>query len=171
MRFLLFFLTYILLCEASVQEISSFHARFEQTIIDDNKKVIRYNGELWASKPQNALWVYHKPIQKSVYINGKKLTLIEPQIEQVTVRTLGDEIDFLEIIKKAKPITPSRYTATVKGQTYYIDLSNNLLSTISYTDGYENKITIKFINPTHNQPIESSRYKPAIPKDFDIISD
>lgn len=171
MRFLLFLPLCMILSHASMQDLSSFHANFEQTIIDDNKKVIRYSGELWASKPQNALWTYRKPIQKSVYINGKKLTVIEPLIEQATIRTLGDEIDFLEIIKKAKPISPTRYTATVKGQTYYVDLSNNLISSISYTDGYDNKITIKFLNPVHNQSIDSSRYKPIIPKDFDIITD
>lgn len=171
MRFSFFLPLLSLLLNAAPQDITSFHSTFEQIIVDDNKKIIRYSGELWASKPQNALWTYRKPIQKSVYINGKKLTVIEPQIEQVTLRTLGDEIDFLEIIKKAKPLNSNHYIATVKGQSYDVFLSNNVLNSISYTDGFDNKITIKFLNPVQNQPIDSNRYKPIIPKDFDIIGD
>jgi outer membrane lipoprotein carrier protein len=154
---------------AAPKDINSFHSTFTQTIIDEHKKKIIYTGELWASKPQNALWVYQKPIQKSVYISGSRLTLIEPVIEQATIRTLNDEIDFLEIIKKAKPLDASRYSATVNNQTYLIEFSNDMLSSISYTDGYENKVIIKFLNPIANKPIEVSRFKAVIPEGFDVI--
>jgi outer membrane lipoprotein carrier protein len=154
---------------ASPKDITSFHAPFSQTITDEHNKKIVYSGELWASKPQNALWMYKKPMQKSVYINGQRLTLIEPAIEQATVRTLNDEIDILEIIKKAKPLTATRYSAAVNGQTYFIEFSNDTLSSISYTDGYENQVVIKFLNPVSNQPIEASRFKAVIPAEFDII--
>ncbi|MDD2829918.1 MAG: LolA-like outer membrane lipoprotein chaperone [Sulfuricurvum sp.] len=154
---------------AAPKDITSFHATFSQTIIDDTKKKILYHGEIWAATPQNALWVYSKPIQKSVYINGSRLTLLEPKLEQATLKNLGDEIDFLQIIKKAKPLNASRYSATVNGQTYFIDFNGDLLSAISYSDNYENQVSIKFINPIQNQPIESSRFKAIIPADYDVI--
>lgn len=171
MRFLpLLFALTLSLC-ASPKEISSFNGKFIQTIIDDNGKKIIYSGELWASKPQNALWVYQKPIQKSVYINAQKITVIEPQIEQVTLRSLDDEIDFLQIIQKAKQVSADKYTATVKGQTYTITFKNDILSSISYTDGYDNRVSIVFANPSQNKPIESGKFKPVIPADFDVIKD
>lgn len=169
MRFFILTLLSAISLLAGPKEISSFHSSFTQTIIDEHKKKIVYSGELWASKPQNALWVYKKPIQKSVYISGSKLTLIEPVIEQATIRTLGDEIDFLAIIKKAKAIDATRYSATVNSQVYFIEFSNDVLSSISYTDGYENKVIIKFLNADMNKPIDGSRFKPVIPADFDII--
>jgi outer membrane lipoprotein carrier protein len=153
----------------SPQDLTSFNSKFVQTIIDDNNKKITYTGELWASKPQNALWVYQKPIQKSVYISGSKITIIEPQIEQVTIRTLDDEIDFLQIIQKAKKVDNDKYTATVKGQTYTVIFKNNLLASITYQDSYDNRVTILFTNPVHNKTIESNRFKPSIPEGFDII--
>lgn len=156
---------------ASPKELTSFNSKFVQTIIDDNNKKIVYSGELWASKPQNALWMYQKPIQKSVYINGSKITVIEPQIEQVTLRSLDDEIDFLQIIQKAKKVDGDKYTATVKGQTYTVLFKNDLLSSIHYQDGYDNRVSILFTDPTQNKPIESSRFKPVIPADFDVIKD
>lgn len=169
MRFLLFWFLMVSSLFAAPKDLSSFNSRFEQTIVDDNGKKILYTGELWAAKPQNALWLYHKPIQKSVYINANKVTVIEPQIEQVTLRTLDNEIDFLQIIQKAKRLDDERYSATIKGQTYTITFKNDLLSTISYTDGYDNRVTIRFLSPLQNKPIEASRFKAIIPENFDII--
>jgi len=155
----------------SPKDLSSFNSKFIQTIIDDSNKKIVYSGELWASKPQNALWVYQKPIQKSVYVNGSKITVIEPQIEQVTMRTLDDEIDFLQIIQKAKKVDEEKYSATVKGQTYTVQFKNTQLASIAYKDGYDNRVTIQFTNPVQNKAIEANRYKPIIPEGFDIIKD
>lgn len=170
-RFFPLFFLLTLTVFASPKELNSFNAKFVQTIIDDNGKKIIYHGELWADKPQNALWVYQKPIQKSVYINGQKITVIEPQIEQATIRSLDDEIDFLQIIQKAKKIDENRYTATVKGQTYSVVFKNDLLTSISYKDGYDNSVSIVFNSPIQNKPIESGRFKPVIPADFDILRD
>lgn len=170
-RFLPLIFLLALSLEASPKEINSFNGKFVQTIIDDNGKKIVYAGELWASIPQNALWVYQKPIQKSVYINAQKITVIEPSIEQVTLRTLDDEIDFLQIIQKAKKVNDEKYIATLKGEIYTIIFKNDLLSSISYTDGFDNKVAIVFANPLQNKPIEMSKFRPIIPEDFDVIKD
>lgn len=169
MRFLPLFSFLTLTLFASPQDINSFNSPFEQRIVDEHGKVIVYRGELWAAKPQNALWSYQKPIQKSVYINAKRLVILEPQLEQATIRSLGDEIDFLEIIKKAKKIDNDHYKATVNGQIYAITFKNDLLSTIQYTDGYDNKVTIQFLKPTQNAAIPSSRFQPSIPAGFDVL--
>lgn len=169
MRFFFLVLICNLLLSAAPKDINSFNSKFEQTITDDNGKTIRYIGELWAAKPQNALWTYLKPIKKSVYINGNKITVIEPSIEQVTLRTLDNEIDFLQIIQQAKKIDDNRYVATVKGEKYTIVFQNDLIQTISYTDSFDNKVLIKFINPNQNKMIESSKFKPLIPDEYDLI--
>jgi outer membrane lipoprotein carrier protein len=170
-RFLPLLMTLTLSLCASPKEINSFNGKFVQTIIDDNGKKIIYSGELWASKPQNALWIYQKPIKKSVYINAKKITVIEPSIEQVTLRTLDDEIDFLQIIQQAKKVDNDKYVATVKGQTYTVLFTNELLNSISYTDGFDNRVMILFNAPSQNKHIDLSRFKPTIPDGFDIIKD
>lgn len=169
MRFLTVFLCFVLSLTAAPKEISSFQSKFEQTITDENGKTIRYSGELWAAKPQNALWVYQKPIKKSVYINSKKITIVEPSIEQVTLRTLDGEIDFLQIVQQAKKVDDNKYIATLKGEKYTLVFNNDILSSISYTDGFDNRVIIKFISPIHNKEIEASKFKPLIPEDFDII--
>ncbi len=169
MRLFFLLLFAIISLMASPKELTSFYATFTQTITDEHKKKLIYTGELWASKPQNALWKYTKPIQKSVYISGNKLTLIEPALEQATIRTLDNDIDFLEILKKSKPLTPTRYTALIAGQTYFIDFTNSILESISYNDDYDNTIGIRFTHQAQNKPIEANRFKAVIPADFDVI--
>ena len=169
MRFLPLLTLLTLTLFASGQEIHSFNSSFEQRIVDEHGKVIVYHGELWASKPQNALWSYQKPIQKSVYISGKRLVILEPQLEQATIRSLGDEIDFLEILKKAKKIDNDHYKATVNGQTYTIVFKNDVLSAIQYTDTYDNHVTILFLKPTQNGVIPPSRFVPTIPAGYDVL--
>lgn len=169
MRFLTAFLCLAVSLSAAPKDIQSFNSKFEQTITDDNGKTIRYTGELWAAKPQNALWMYQKPIKKSVFVNAQKITIVEPSIEQVTLRTLDGEIDFLQIVQQAKKVDDNKYVATIKGEKYTILFNNDLLSTISYTDGFDNKVVIKFTSPVQNKPIESSKFKPTIPEDYDII--
>jgi len=156
---------------ASPKEINSFSSKFEQIITDEHKKTIVYKGELWASKPQNALWVYQKPIQKSVYINGSKIIILEPSLEQATIRKLDGDIDFLSIIKNAKKIETNRYAAKVKGEEYNLLFKDDTLSSISYTDSFENRVVISFSAQQQNQSIPSSRFKPMIPADYDILSD
>ncbi len=171
MRFLPLLLILTLNLCASPKEINSFNGKFVQTIVDDNGKKIIYSGELWASKPQNALWIYQKPIQKSVYIHSKKITVIEPSIEQVTLRTLDNEIDFLQIVQQAKKVDTDKYVATVKGQTYTVLFTNELLTSISYTDGFDNRVMILFNAPSQNKPINPSKFKPVIPDNYDVIND
>ncbi|MCX6075220.1 MAG: LolA-like outer membrane lipoprotein chaperone [Campylobacterales bacterium] len=166
----LFFLLSTLLL-ASPKEMSSFNSSFEQRIVDEHGKTLLYKGELWATKPQNALWLYQTPIQKSVYINGKELTIIEPALEQVTIKTLTGEIDFLEILKKAKKVDNDHYATTLSGITYSITFKNDILSTIGYSDSYDNRVIIKFLTPITNGSIEAKRFKPIIPSDFDVLRD
>lgn len=162
----------ILLCItlfASPKEMVAFHSKFDQSITDDNGKTIRYSGELWAQKPQNALWVYTKPIQKSVYVNARKVTVLEPALEQATVRRLDDEIDFLRILSQSKRISDTEYAATINGVKYKIMLSDNIPVSIGYTDSFDNKIVIRFLNPELDKPVEPSKLLPKIPSGFDLI--
>ncbi len=171
MRFLPLLSLLSLTLFASPQDINSFSSPFEQRIVDDHGKAIVYRGELWAAKPQNALWSYQKPIQKGVYVNGRRLVIIEPQLEQATVRSLGDEIDFLEIIKKAKKVDNDHYSATVNGQTYSIIFKKDVLSMIQYKDTYDNKVSIQFLKPIQNSAIPASHFQPVIPVGYDVLKD
>lgn len=156
---------------ASLDEISSFEADFVQSITDEKSKTLVYNGKIRALKPQNAKWSYTKPVKKDVYINDFEVTIVEPEIEQVIVKTLESNFDFFKIISNAKRVADNRYIANYKNSKFTIIKNGNLIESISYLDEFENKVQISFKNQKQNQPIDKAIFTPSFPLDFDIIRD
>ena len=169
MRIFLLLMSFVFILFASPKDIQTFNSKFVQTVTDSNGKKIQYQGNLLASKPHYAFWMYQKPIQKNVYIVGQKITIIEPQLEQVTIRTLDEEINLLQVFQQAKLIDQEHYSANVKGQKYLLTFKNNLLNSVEYLDTFDNKVLIKFLNPIQNESIDSGKFKPSYPSSYDVI--
>ena len=114
MKSILFVLFISTFSFASINNINSFEADFKQIITDEKDKKLTYSGHILASKPQNALWNYTKPVKKKIYIQGHIVTIVEPEIEQVIRRELSSDFNFFKIIKRAKQIDKNKYLAVDK---------------------------------------------------------
>ena len=156
---------------ASLDNINSFEADFTQMVTDDKGKVLTYTGNVIASKPQNALWDYIKPITKKIYIDSHKVTVIEPEIEQVIIRRIESSFDFFNMIKKAKKTGDNSYLAIFKSSEFIIKTEKSLIKSIAYSDEFENSVHILFENQKQNREIDKMIYIPNIPVEFDIIRD
>ncbi len=168
--FFLAFLTSVQLI-ASLDGITSFEADFTQSITDDKDKTLNYSGNIVALKPQNAKWSYIKPVKKTVYINDFEVTIVEPEIEQVIVKTLESNFDFFKMIANAKKISDNRYEANYKDTKFTITQNGSFIESISYSDEFENRVKIIFKNQKQNQSIDKTLFTPKFPLDFDIIRD
>lgn len=171
MKHLFFSLLIATTSYASFDTLVSIDADFTQTIKDEKNKVLSYSGHIRASKPQYALWSYTKPIVKDVYINNSKVTIIEPEIEQVIMKHIESNFDFFHLLKNAKKIDKNRYVALYKETSFIIITNGNLIEKISYTDEFENLVEIRFTNEKINLDINKKIFSPEIPKDFDLIVD
>jgi outer membrane lipoprotein carrier protein len=156
---------------ASLDDITSFEADFTQSITDEKNKTLVYNGKITALKPQNAKWSYTKPVKKDVYINDFEVTIVEPEIEQVIVRTLESNFDFFKMISNAKKIAENKYLAHYKDSKFTIIKNGSLIESISYLDEFENRVQIKFKNQKQNQHVNKAIFTPSFPLEFDIIRD
>lgn len=156
---------------ASLENITSFEADFTQSITDDKNKTLNYSGDIIALKPQNAKWSYIKPVKKTVYINDFEVTIVEPEIEQVIVKTLESNFDFFKMIANAKKTADNRYEAIYKNTKFTITQNNSFIESISYTDEFENRVNIVFKNQKQNQSINKEIFTPKFPLGFDIIRD
>jgi len=151
--------------------IESFSADFTQTVTDEKNKVLTYNGNLIASKPQNAIWKYTTPINKDVYINEQNVIIIEPEIEQAIIRKIESNFDFFKMIQNAKESKENIYITKFKNINFTIVTKNNLIESISYIDEFENNVKISFKNQKQNKKIDKNIFIPNIPVEFDIIRD
>ncbi|EQB34446.1 hypothetical protein M947_10590 [Sulfurimonas hongkongensis] len=156
---------------ASFDKIDSFDASFTQSVTDDKGKTLTYKGHISASKPQNALWSYKEPIQKDVFINSHQVIIVEPEIEQVIIRSIGSSLDFFNMIKNAKEIKKGTYEANFENKIFTITTSEEIIESISYIDEFENRVKIVFESQVQNKDINQEIFIPKYPLDFDIIRD
>lgn len=164
----------LLLCTisfASLIDIKSFNADFKQTVTDEKGTELLYKGHVRALSPKYALWKYKTPIEKSIYVQPRRITIIEPELEQAIVRKLSIDFDFFKMIGHAKKIAKNSYIALINETKYLIKIKNSIISSISYKDEFDNSINILFTNQVQNKVISKKIFTPFIPKDYDIIDE
>ncbi|WP_345991235.1 LolA-like outer membrane lipoprotein chaperone [Sulfurimonas sp. HSL-1716] len=149
--------------------LNTFSAHFVQTVVDDKNTTIRYSGDIKAKRPNMAMWNYVEPIKKEIYINNEDLIIIEPEIEQVILKKVGNTIAFFEMLKHAKKIDNEHYTADYENMKLHIRIKGEKILSITYFDELENKVTIIFSDQVENKDIDDKEFKAKIPADFDVI--
>ncbi|MBD3800534.1 MAG: outer-membrane lipoprotein carrier protein LolA [Campylobacterales bacterium] len=151
--------------------IRTFSADFTQQIVDDTNKTITYEGHVDATRPDKAHWHYFKPVEKSVFVIGHKVTIIEPELEQAIVKTFRDEIDLFKILVDAVKLDDETYLATHKSQEFLIRIRNDTPLAISYRDAFENNVHIRFSAQKVNRSLDDALFLPEIPAGYDILSE
>jgi len=159
----------ITLASSSLQNIKTYQGSFEQNILNNSGKKVTYTGILYIGGYNKIRWEYQTPIEKSLYILGSDVTIIEPELEQVIVTKLSDQINLLDLLKKAVKLSPNSYISTYNNTKYILTLQDKKLVKIEYKDQIDNQVTIKFSNIKQNIPLSNDIFSFKIPYDFDII--
>jgi len=150
------------------ENVHSFTSSFRQTVTSDGKS-ISYLGELYIQKPNAILWKYQNPVQKSIYIRDNSVFVVEPDLEQVIIKSIPESLKFINILQNSTKLSENRFITKVGDNSFLIILKNNILHRIIYQDEVENNIEITFLNPQNNISILNSVFVPIIPTDFDRI--
>jgi outer membrane lipoprotein carrier protein len=75
--------------EAYLGSLTTLSAEFSQVVRSrDGDIVDRASGTLSLSRPNRFRWDYREPYEQAIVGDGKRLWLYDPDLEQVTVRTL-----------------------------------------------------------------------------------
>lgn len=152
-----------------LENIKTFEADFEQSIINSSNKEIKYNGKVFIKDSSKVLWKYETPIVKNVYIIRDFAIVDEPELEQAIFTSLNKEINILKLVRTAKEIKTDVYTTTMYDVQYTINIKQKKIDSIQYQDELENKVTISFTNVAQNQNIDDAIFKFKAPKGYDII--
>lgn len=76
-----------------VQEVKSGKASFTQVVTSpDGAKKKQSAGEFQFSRPNKFRFVYTKPYSQTIVSDGQKVWFYDPDLNQVTVRKLGDAL-------------------------------------------------------------------------------
>lgn len=167
-------------------------ADFSQTVTDKNGRVTQQaSGRMAFARPGKFRWDYAKPYEQVIVGDGAKLWLYDADLDQVTVRTLGDVIagtpaallagdnaiekyfalknageadglEWLEATPKARDTSFERIRMGFKG---------DLLMQMELFDTFGQRTLLKFGRMVRNPSIPASRFSFTPPKGADIIGE
>ena len=178
--------------KAFIAGAKTAEADFSQTVSDKNGRVTQQaSGRMAFARPGKFRWDYSKPYEQVIVGDGVKLWLYDADLEQVTVKTLGDVIagtpaallagdnaiekyfvlknageadglEWLEATPKNKDTSFERIRMGFKG---------DLLMQMELFDTFGQRTTLKLSRMVRNPAIPPSRFTFSPPKGADIIGE
>ncbi|MFP5465309.1 MAG: outer membrane lipoprotein chaperone LolA [Gammaproteobacteria bacterium] len=167
-------------------------ADFTQTVSDRNGRVTQQaSGRMAFARPGKFRWDYSKPYEQVIVGDGVKLWLYDADLDQVTVKSLGDVVagtpaallagdnaiekyfvlknageadglEWLDATPKTKDTSFERIRMGFKG---------DLLMQMELFDTFGQRTTLKLSRMVRNPGIPSSRFSFTPPKGADIIGE
>ncbi|WP_277641804.1 LolA-like outer membrane lipoprotein chaperone [Wolinella succinogenes] len=170
MRIALLWVAFGALALAAFESIGSFRSEFVQTIRSEDGKIIEYRGRVYAKSPYYGLWKYEKPMEKEIYIVDKQVVIYEPALEQATVSSLQNSIDFMALLRESKRNSEGIYEATVFEQKYQILADEKgEPQKVFFIDKLHNEVQIIFKNAEINPVLEKEMFLFMPSGEIDLI--
>ncbi|KAA3623374.1 MAG: outer membrane lipoprotein carrier protein LolA [Proteobacteria bacterium] len=73
--------------------VQTFAADFEQVVLDEQlNRVEESTGRMWIARPGRFRWDYDPPLEQQIVSDGERVWVYDIELEQVTVRRLGDAL-------------------------------------------------------------------------------
>ena len=146
-------------------------AQFVQKITNPKKKVIRYEGRVLMDNGARFKWSYTKPSKKEVCSDGKRVVVVDHDLEQVSYYRMDKGFDLGAVLKKAKHYKDNLYTARYRGHTYTIALDRKgRVEQIAYRDDMDNVVNIHLYKlKTFSRTPAASAFRCPYPKSYDVI--
>ena len=174
------------------QSTNSMRAQFTQTVLDQqNRKVQEVTGSMQLLRPGKFRWDYNKPYVQLVIGDGQKVWLYDPELNQVTVRSLDKmigsspaallagnkdiektfdikpdarqgELDWVEVTPKDKESGFERMYLGFRGEN---------LQEMELHDNFGQTTVIEFSKLERNPKLNATAFKFAPPRGADVVGD
>jgi chaperone LolA len=178
--------------QAFVAGAKTAEADFTQTVTDKNGRVTQQaSGKMAFARPGKFRWDYSKPYEQVIVGDGSKLWLYDTDLDQVTVKPLGDVIagtpaallagdnaiekyfslkdagqggglEWLEATPKNKDTSFERIRMGFKG---------DVLVQMELFDFFGQRTTLKLSKFTRNPAIPAAKFRFTPPKGADVIGE
>jgi len=175
-----------------VRETQSARAQFSQIVLDRSGQARQQaSGTMVFSRPGKFRWTYEKPYEQLIVGDGVKLWVYDKELEQVTVKQLGealgsspaallagnneiekffalsdagsrDGLDWLEAVPKSKDTTFEFIRMGFAGST---------LKVMELKDNFGQRTVIRFDKLERNPKLGADQFKFTPPKGADVIGD
>ena len=149
----------------------AFKANFLQQVTNTKGKVIKYRGRIVFNSPSRTKWTYRSPTRKEVCTRGRKLTVIDHDLEQASYFNINRGFNLSKVLRKARHHKGNMYVTTYKGKYYTIVLdSKGQIQQIAYKDNLDNTVNIIFTSIRYrNSRFPRSKFVCAKPRSYDTV--
>jgi len=150
---------------------ASFSATFVQKVTTPKKKTVRYKGNVQVNRTRAFRWVYTVPASREICGDGKRVRIVDHALEQVIVYRVGNLVDLMQLLKRAKPHHGQIYTADYHGVVYTIKLDEQgRIEQVAYRDELDNTVNIRFHQVRYADTlIPAEKLRCRIPPHYDVI--
>lgn len=175
-----------------VKETQSARAAFSQIVLDRSGQARQQaSGTMVFSRPGKFRWTYEKPYEQLIVGDGAKLWVYDKELEQVTVKQLGealgsspaallagnneiekffslgdagsrDGLDWLEAVPKSKDTT---------FEFIRMGFAGNTLKVMELKDNFGSRTVIRFDKLERNPKLGADQFKFTPPKGADVIGE
>jgi outer membrane lipoprotein carrier protein len=179
--------------DAYLASLKTLTAAFVQIVQDKQGQVTeRATGTLSISRPNRFRWDYREPYAQTIVADGKKLWLYDPDLEQVTVRSLEQGLGATPAmllsgsgkvgdafsagpIEQQKGWTWCRLVPKQKGSDFErVSLGfdgHNELAAMELVDKLGQTTTIEFAQVKRGAVLDDSLFRFVPPKGADVIGE
>ena len=174
------------------KNIQTVQADFHQVVTDkQGHKTQDVTGTMRLQKPNKFRWDYNKPFVQEIVGDGDKIWIFDPELNQVTVRSLskatasspaallagGKEMERyftikdisrkgeLEWVSATPKVTESGF------ERIFLGFKSDELMEMELHDSFGNRTAIEFINVERNPKLARDLFKFTPPRDADVVGE
>lgn len=173
-----------------LQPLKTYSADFEQQILDGaGSRLQSTHGHMWLSRPGKFRWEVEAPYKQVVVSDGEKVYLYDPDLEQVSIRSLDTRVahtpalllsgsantlaESFDVTRQQQGATETFTLLPKSPDTLFEDLKltfrSETLRGLEMNDSTGQRTAIGFANVETNQAIADSRFAFEIPQGADVI--
>ncbi|HEY6643675.1 outer membrane lipoprotein chaperone LolA [Povalibacter sp.] len=178
--------------EQLLGNLQSLQADFKQTLTDGKGEVAEQSsGTIAIRRPNRFRWEYQQPHEQLMVADGTRIWLFDPDLEQVTVRRMGDSLsatpamllsgegklsDNFNVTKTTRDaaaewvmLEPRRNDTDFKWVR--LGFGGDVLKYMQLADKLGQITTLEFTNVQKNPSLDPSRFVFKVPEGSDVIGD
>lgn len=173
-----------------LRDVTTVEAQFTQILSDGNGDVLEESGgRFWLSRPGKFRWDYTEPYRREVVSDGVRVWIFDPDLEQVTVREIGDSLgatpagllagsesalDELEIVGVARDglldwVQVLSRDGEAEFSAVVLGFDDGRLAELEFVDRLDQTTRIVFDALTLNESIDNQRFAFEPPDGVDVI--
>lgn len=174
--------------------IQTLQADFTQTINDRKGRQAADEsvGRMALQRPGKFRWDVTKPVKQLIIVNNNRLSIYDPELEQVTIRQLTKEIDNTPVLLLSNPAVALEKNFSVQSMKnvasmqWFALIPKNSDSLLVYIkmgfakgqiremdlqDHLGHNTVIEFYNISMNQPVAAALFNFKPPANIDVIDE